>query len=193
MRHYEIVFLVHPDQSEQVPAMMDRYREMVASGEGRIHRAEDWGRRRLAYSINDVHKAHYVLFNVECSLDVLAEIKRNFKFNDSILRHLVVRRKQAVSEESPFAKAKAEEERQEEEKRKAAEARAKADEDANDKDKDKDTDGDEGDGDDSGGGDDGVSGGGDETPDTAVKEPDHPSEDAPDEPKQDDQQDEEQK
>ncbi len=190
MRHYEIVFLVHPDQSEQVPAMMDRYREMVASGEGRIHRAEDWGRRRLAYSINDVHKAHYVLFNVECSLDVLAEIKRNFKFNDSILRHLVVRRKQAVSEESPFAKAKAEEERQEEEKRKAAEARAKADEDANDKDKDKDKDTD---GDDSGGGDDGVSGGGDETPDTAVKEPDHPSEDAPDEAKQDDQQDEEQK
>lgn len=194
MRHYEIVFLVHPDQSEQVPAMMDRYREMVASGEGRIHRAEDWGRRRLAYSINDVHKAHYVLFNVECSLDVLAEIKRNFKFNDSILRHLVVRRKQAVSEESPFAKAKAEEERQEEEKRKAAEARAKADEDANDKDKDKDkdTDGDEGDGDDSGGGDDGDSGGGDETPDTAAKEPDHPSDDAPDEAKQDDQQDDQQ-
>ena len=180
MRHYEIVFLVHPDQSEQVPAMMDRYREMVASGEGRIHRAEDWGRRRLAYSINDVHKAHYVLFNVECSLDVLAEIKRNFKFNDSILRHLVVRRKQAISEESPFAKAKAEEERQEEEKRKAAEARAKADEDANDKDKDTD------DGDSN-------SGGGDETPDTAAKEPDHPSDDAPDEAKQDDKQDEEQK
>ena len=193
MRHYEIVFLVHPDQSEQVPAMMDRYREMVASGEGRIHRAEDWGRRRLAYSINDVHKAHYVLFNVECSLDVLAEIKRNFKFNDSILRHLVVRRKQAVSEESPFAKAKAEEERQEEEKRKAAEARAKADEDANDKDKDKekDKDKDTDDGDDSDN--DNDSGGGDETPDTAAKEPDHPSDDAPDEAKQDDQQDEEQK
>lgn len=126
MRHYEIVFLVHPDQSEQVPAMMERYREMVTSGDGHVHRAEDWGRRRLAYSISDAHKAHYVLFNIECSLDVLAEIKRNFKFNDSILRHLVVRRKHAIVEESPFAKAKAEEERQEEEKRRAQEARAKA-------------------------------------------------------------------
>ncbi len=171
MRHYEIVFLVHPDQSEQVPAMMDRYREMVASGDGRIHRAEDWGRRRLAYSINDVHKAHYVLFNIECSLDVLAEIKRNFKFNDSILRHLVVRRKQAISEESPFARAKAEEERQEEEKRRAAEARAKADEHSSD------------DGDNDGDGD-----GGDDAPDAAAKEPDSPADGAPDESKSDEEQ-----
>ncbi len=111
MRHYEIVFLVHPDRSEQVPAMMTRYREMVESGNGRIHRAEDWGRRRLAYGINDIHKAHYILFNIECSLEVLEEIKRNFKFNDSILRHLVVRRKQAITQDSPFAKAKAEEEK----------------------------------------------------------------------------------
>jgi len=124
MRHYEIVFLVHPDQSEQVPAMMERYAEMVTSGEGQVHRSEDWGRRRLAYSINDIHKAHYVMFNIECSLEVLGEIERNFKFNDSILRHLVIRRKAAVTEESQFAKAKAEEERQEAEKRQAADARA---------------------------------------------------------------------
>ena len=126
MRQYEIVFLVHPDQSEQVPAMMERYRDMVASGGGQTHRSEDWGRRRLAYSINDVHKAHYVLFNIECSLEVLREIERNFKFNDSILRHLVVRQNKAYTEESQFAKAKAEEERLEEEKKKSAESRAAA-------------------------------------------------------------------
>ncbi len=125
MRHYEIVFLVHPDQSEQVPAMIERYQEIVGSGGGQIHRSEDWGRRRLAYGINDVHKAHYVLFNIECSLEVIAEIKRNFKFNDSILRHLVIRRKNVITEESPFVKAKMEEESLEEEKRLAAEAEAK--------------------------------------------------------------------
>ena len=126
MRHYEIVFLVHPDQSEQVPAMMERYTDMVTASNGLIHRSEDWGRRRLAYSINDVHKAHYVLFNIECPLEVLAEIERNFKFNDSILRHLVIRRKLALTEESQFSKAKAEEERQDEEKRIAVESRATA-------------------------------------------------------------------
>ncbi len=109
MRHYEIVFLVHPDQSEQVPAMIDRYKEMVASGNGAVHRVEDWGRRRLAYMINDVHKAHYVMVNIECELETLAEIERNFKFNDSILRHLVIRRKTAITEESAMAKAKARE------------------------------------------------------------------------------------
>ena len=93
MRHYEIVFLVHPDQSEQVPAMVDRFKDMVTSGDGKIHRVEDWGRRRLAYMINDVHKAHYIMINIECSLGVLQDIERNFKFNDSILRHLVIRRK----------------------------------------------------------------------------------------------------
>jgi len=128
MRHYEIVFLVHPDQSEQVPAMMDRYREMVTSGNGQVHRSEDWGRRRLAYSINDVHKAHYLMLNIECSLEVLGEIERNFKFNDSILRHLVIKRKEAETEESPFAKAKAEEDRIEDEKKKSAEARSAASE-----------------------------------------------------------------
>ena len=107
MRHYEIVFLVHPDQSEQVPAMIDRYKEMVTSGDGKIHRVEDWGRRRLAYMINDVHKAHYIMVNIECGLDVLKDIEKNFKFNDSILRHLVIRRKTAITEESSMAKAKA--------------------------------------------------------------------------------------
>ena len=126
MRHYEIVFLVHPDQSEQVPAMIDRYKEMVTAGDGQVHRSEDWGRRRLAYSINDVHKAHYVMMNIECSLEVLREIERNFKFNDSILRHLVIKQKSAHTEESPFAKAKAEEDRLDEEKRKSAEARSSA-------------------------------------------------------------------
>ena len=109
MRHYEIVFLVHPDQSEQVPAMVDRFKDMVTSGDGKIHRVEDWGRRRLAYMINDVHKAHYIMINIECSLDVLQDIERNFKFNDSILRHLVIRRKQAITEESSMAKARARE------------------------------------------------------------------------------------
>lgn len=107
MRHYEIVFLVHPDQSEQVPAMIDRYKEMVTSTEGNIHRVEDWGRRRLAYMINDVHKAHYVMINIECNLETLRDIERNFKFNDSILRHLVIRRNSAVTDESFFAKEKA--------------------------------------------------------------------------------------
>jgi len=113
MRHYEIVFLVHPDQSEQVPAMIDRYREMVISGEGKVHRVEDWGRRRLAYMINDVHKAHYVMLNIECSLETLRDIERNFKFNDSVLRHLVIKRKGAITEESYFAKEKAAEEQAE--------------------------------------------------------------------------------
>ena len=117
MRHYEIVFLVHPDQSEQVSAMIDRYKEMVTSTGGDVHRVEDWGRRRLAYMINDVHKAHYIMINVECNLEALGEIEKNFKFNDSILRHLVIRRKEAITSESPLAKEKAEEERLEAEKR----------------------------------------------------------------------------
>ena len=106
MRHYEIVFLVHPDQSEQVPAMVDRFKDMVTSGDGKIHRVEDWGRRRLAYMINDIHKAHYIMINIECGLDVLRDIERNFKFNDSVLRHLVIRRKRAITEESSMARAK---------------------------------------------------------------------------------------
>ena len=106
MRHYEIVFLVHPDQSEQVRAMVDRYRSLVESDGGRIHRLEDWGRRQLAYPIEKVHKAHYVLMNIECSRPVLDELESNFRFNDAVLRNLVMARREAVTEESPMAKAK---------------------------------------------------------------------------------------
>lgn len=123
MRHYEIVLLVHPDQSEQVPAMLERYQEMVTSGTGRVHRVEDWGRRRLAYMINEVYKAHYIMLNVECGLETLRELERNFKFNDSIVRSLVIRRARAVTGQSTLAKAKAEEDRIEAEKQ-AAQAQA---------------------------------------------------------------------
>ena len=104
MRHYEIVFLVHPDQSEQVPAMVERYRSTIETGGGVLHRLEDWGRRQLAYPINKIHKAHYVLMNVECGADALAELESAFRFNDAVLRNLVIRRKAAVTETSPLAK-----------------------------------------------------------------------------------------
>ncbi len=104
MRHYEIVFLVHPDQSEQVPAMIDRYKGMIASGGGRIHRLEDWGRRQLAYPIAKVHKAHYVLMNIECDQKTLNELTGAFRFSDAVLRHLVIRMDSAVTEPSPMAK-----------------------------------------------------------------------------------------
>ena len=119
MRHYEIVLLIHPDQSEQVPAMLERYKDMVTAEKGLVHRVEDWGRRRLAYMINEVHKAHYVMLNVECSLETLRELEKNFKFNDSIVRSLVIRRDRAISEQSALAKAKAEEDRIEAEKQAA--------------------------------------------------------------------------
>ena len=112
MRHYEIVFLVHPDQSEQVPSMIDRYSGMVTSRGGQVHRLEDWGRRQLAHTIAKVHKAHYVLMNIECNEEALAEILGAFRFSDAILRHLVVRRDEAITEASPLAKP--EEEAQEE-------------------------------------------------------------------------------
>ena len=104
MRHYEIVFLVHPDQSEQVPAMIERYRATIENGGGVIHRLEDWGRRQLAYPINKIHKAHYVLLNIECGAEALAELESAFRFNDAVLRNLVVRRKEAITETSPLAK-----------------------------------------------------------------------------------------
>lgn len=109
MRHYEIVFLVHPDQSEQVPAMIDRYKATVESNGGTVHRLEDWGRRQLAYSINKIHKAHYVLMNVECNEDVRAEIETAFKFNDAVIRSLIIKCDNAVTEMSALAKAKTEE------------------------------------------------------------------------------------
>jgi small subunit ribosomal protein S6 len=109
MRHYEIVFLVHPDQSEQVPAMIDRYKSLVESSGGTVHRLEDWGRRQLAYSINKIHKAHYVLLNVECDQDVRDEIETAFRFNDAVLRSLILKRDAAVTDMSALAKAKSEE------------------------------------------------------------------------------------
>ena len=104
MRHYEIVFLVHPDQSEQVPAMIERYRTTIESNGGAIHRLEDWGRRQLAFPIDKVHKAHYVLMNIEVSQKSLEELTSAFRFNDAVIRHLVINRDQAVTEPSPFAK-----------------------------------------------------------------------------------------
>ena len=111
MRHYEICFLVHPDQSEQVPAMLERYRALVEGANGKIHRIEDWGRRQLAFPIAKLHKAHYVLMNIECDGDTLAELEGIFRFNDAVLRHLTVRRQEAVVEQSIMMKAKEEKDR----------------------------------------------------------------------------------
>ena len=126
MRHYEIVFLVHPDQSEQVPAMVEKYQGMVTEAGGQVHRSEDWGRRQLAHPINKIHKAHYALMNVECPIGVIQEIKTAFKFNDAVLRHMVLSRDEAVTEASPMAvaeeKAKEKETQQRREARAAAEA-----------------------------------------------------------------------
>jgi small subunit ribosomal protein S6 len=105
MRHYEVVFLIHPDQSEQVPAMVERYQGMITTSGGAIHRSEDWGRRQLTHIINKVHKAHYVLMNIECEQPALDELLNAFKFNDAILRHLVIKRDEAVTEASPLVKA----------------------------------------------------------------------------------------
>src|ERR1700750_3043830 len=102
MRHYEIVFLVHPDQSEQVPAMIERYKGMIAAGEGRVHRLEDWGRRQLAYPIAKVHKAHYVLMNIEVDQETLDELEHAFKFNDAVLCHLIVAMDEAIVTPSPM-------------------------------------------------------------------------------------------
>jgi small subunit ribosomal protein S6 len=104
MRHYEVVFLVHPDQSEQVPAMIERYRSGIESKGGAIHRLEDWGRRQLAYPINKIHKAHYVLMNVECDNEALSELESAFRFNDAVLRSMIIRREEAISEVSQLAK-----------------------------------------------------------------------------------------
>ena len=106
MRHYEIVFLVHPDQSEQVPAMIERYTTLIEGGEGKMHRLEDWGRRQLAYPIDNLVKAHYVLLNIESSQAVLDELVETFRFNDAILRHMVIRREEAETEQSLIMKNK---------------------------------------------------------------------------------------
>ena len=106
MRHYEVVFLVHPDQSEQVPAMIERYKTLIESGNGKIHRLEDWGRRQLAYPIENLVKAHYVLLNIEAEQSVLNELVEGFRFNDAVLRHLVMRRDEPVTEQSLIMKNK---------------------------------------------------------------------------------------
>lgn len=108
MRHYEIVFLVHPDQSDQVPSMLERYTATIKENGGQIHRLEDWGRRRLAYPINKLHKAHYVLLNIECSEEVLSELSTSFRYNDAILRNLIMREGEAITAESPIMKAEKE-------------------------------------------------------------------------------------
>jgi small subunit ribosomal protein S6 len=102
MRNYELVFIVHPDQSEQVPAMIEKYQALIKSKKGLVHRLEDWGRLQLAYPIQKIHKAHYVLMNIECTLETLAELEHTFKFNDAIIRHLVFATKTSVSAQSPM-------------------------------------------------------------------------------------------
>jgi small subunit ribosomal protein S6 len=126
MRHYEVVFLVHPDQSDQVPGMVERYTQLMADNGGKVHRMEDWGRRQLAYPINKIHKAHYVLMNIECDADTLEELTTLFKFNDAVLRNMVIKAKEAVTEESLILKG----EREGKERKARAEAKRKAEEEA---------------------------------------------------------------
>ncbi len=108
MRHYEIVFMVHPDRSDQVSGMVERYKTMISQSKGKVHRFEDWGRRQLAYPINKVHKAHYILMNIECDDKTLNEIKDNFRYNDAIIRNMVIRCDRAITEPSPLVKSKEE-------------------------------------------------------------------------------------
>lgn len=124
MRHYEIVFMVHPDQSEQVPGMIERYTGLIQNAEGKIHRLEDWGRRQLAYPIEKLHKAHYVLMNVEAPAGVIEELETSFRYNDAVLRNAIMRTKGAVTEPSPMAK----EERSSREDRREAKPEAQAEE-----------------------------------------------------------------
>ncbi len=124
MRHYEIVFMVHPDQSEQVPGMIERYTGAIKAAGGTIHRLEDWGRRQLAYPIDKLHKAHYVLMNVEAEQSVIDELENNFRFNDAVIRNMIMRTKHAVTEASPMLKAREERPRREDVREEAAEEAA---------------------------------------------------------------------
>ena len=133
MRHYEIVFLVHPDQSEQVSAMVERYRNMITASGGQVHREEDWGRRHLEFPIKKIHKAHYVMMNIECSKDVLEELESIFRFNDAVLRHMTLSMSAAVTEKSPMLLAAEKEESIKTERRPAATA-DDADDDSDDSD-----------------------------------------------------------
>ena len=126
MRHYEVVFLVHPDQSEQVPGMIERYTQLMNESGGKIHRLEDWGRRQLAYPINKIHKAHYVLLNIECGSEALDELTTLFRFNDAVLRNLVIKSKESVTEESLILKG----ERENKERKQRSEQKRKLEEDA---------------------------------------------------------------
>jgi small subunit ribosomal protein S6 len=125
VRHYEVVFMVHPDQSEQVPGMVERYSAVITKDGGTVHRLEDWGRRQLAYHINKVHKAHYILMNVEASNDAMEELTTTFRYNDAVIRNLVIRRDEAVTEESLIMKAEKEdrERKSRYQERQASEAR----------------------------------------------------------------------
>jgi small subunit ribosomal protein S6 len=136
MRHYEVVFLVHPDQSEQVPAMIERYRSGIETKGGTIHRLEDWGRRQLAYPINKIHKAHYVLMNIECDGEALSELESAFRFNDAVLRNMVIRRDEAITELSQLAKSQEEEENNSSSRRRDTES---SDDDDDDTDSDADS------------------------------------------------------
>ena len=140
MRHYEVVFMVHPDQSEQVGGMIERYTKMIKDAGGAIHRLEDWGRRQLAYPINKIHKAHYVLMNIECAQDVLDELSSIFRYNDAIIRNLVIRRDEAVTEMSPIQKSENEnrERKARATQRMQAEAEADSDDDSDDIDNESD-------------------------------------------------------
>ncbi len=122
MRHYEILFLVHPNQSEQVPAMVERYTALIEGANGKIHRLEDWGRRQLAYPINNAHKAHYILMNIESDQETLDELENLFRYNDAVLRNMTIRRKAAVTEVSPIKAAEAREERKPRREERTAEA-----------------------------------------------------------------------
>jgi len=146
MRHYEIVFMVHPDQSDQVPAMIDRYKSIVDQTGGRIHRLEDWGRRQMAFPINKIHKAHYVLMNIECNGDALEQLNSAFRFNDAVIRNLVLKRNEAIVEQSPLMKSKEEDderERRRSEEYSAGQSRSEAveadDDSASDDDEDTDS------------------------------------------------------
>jgi len=151
VRHYEIVFLVHPDQSEQVPGMLERYRSLVESKGGTVHRSEDWGRLQLAYTIAKLHKAHYLLLNIECDAETLDELEGIFRFNDAILRHLVVRRNEAVTDPSIMLKRKEEKDERESRRRQhdsdddSGGSNDDNDEDNKDADSDSDSDSDDGD------------------------------------------------
>src|SRR5690554_4325003 len=136
MRHYEIIFLVHPDQSSQVPAMIERYQSVIETSGGKIHRLEDWGRRQLAYPINKIHKAHYVLMNIECGQSALEELESGFRFNDAILRNLTLRKDEAITEPSPMVKSseesasRAKDEEEEEDEEESEEDEEESEEDA---------------------------------------------------------------